>query len=54
MTEGAPRRLVVIWQDMQFYGADTNDLVSFEVILEEGNRLYLVPVQGRRGRAGVA
>ena len=37
VTQGTVRRLVVIWQDMQFYGADTNDLVSFEAILEEGS-----------------
>jgi uncharacterized protein YkuJ len=54
VTVGTNRRLVIIWQDMQFYGADTNDLVSFEVILEEGTGFtwfqYKDPVGGLASR----
>jgi hypothetical protein len=36
ITEGSARRLVIIWQDMQFFGGDTTNLVSYEAILEQG------------------
>jgi hypothetical protein len=35
VTADSTRRLVVIWHDMKLYSADTNDLVTFEAILEE-------------------
>jgi hypothetical protein len=36
ITVGGAQRLVVIWQDMKFYGADTTNLVTYEAILEAG------------------
>lgn len=36
ITVGSAQRLVVIWQDMEFIGGDTNNLVTYEAILESG------------------